>query len=113
VLAISLSATDYVGHSYGTEGQEMCLQLLALDRELGDFFAFLDRRGIDYSVVLTADHGGLDVPERQRGAGHPDAARIDPALNAGKIGLELVKKYKLPASGSTATISVTCTPIAR
>ena len=99
VLAISLSATDYVGHSYGTEGQEMCLQLLALDRELGDFFAFLDRRGINYSVVLTADHGGLDVPERQRGTGHPDAARIDSALNAGKIGLELVKKYKLPGFG--------------
>ena len=99
VLAISLSATDYVGHSYGTEGQEMCLQLLALDRELGDFFAFLDGRGIDYSVVLTADHGGLDVPERQRGAGHPDAARVDPALNAGKLGLELVKKYKLPGVG--------------
>ena len=39
LLAISLSATDYVGHSYGTEGEEMCLQLLALDRELGDFFA--------------------------------------------------------------------------
>jgi predicted AlkP superfamily pyrophosphatase or phosphodiesterase len=77
----------------------MCLQLLALDRELGDFFAFLDSRGIDYSVVLTADHGGLDVPERQRGTGHPDAARIDPALNAGKIGLALVKKYNLPGFG--------------
>lgn len=99
VLAISLSATDYVGHSYGTEGQEMCLQMLALDRELGDFFAFLDGRGIDYSVVLTADHGGLDAPERQRGAGHPDAARIDAALNAGKIGLELVKQYNLPGFG--------------
>jgi predicted AlkP superfamily pyrophosphatase or phosphodiesterase len=99
VLAISLSATDYVGHTYGTEGQEMCLQLLALDRELGDFFKFLDSRGIDYSVVLTADHGGLDVPERQRGAGHPEAARIDPNLNAGKIGLNLVKKLGLPGFG--------------
>ena len=99
VLAISLSATDYVGHSYGTEGQEMCLQLLALDREIGDFFTFLDARGIDYSVVLTADHGGLDVPERARSAGHPDAARIDAGLNAGKIGLALVNKYKLPGFG--------------
>ena len=27
LLAISLSATDYVGHAYGTEGEEMCLQL--------------------------------------------------------------------------------------
>ena len=69
--------------AYGTEGEEMCLQLLALDRELGDFFTSLDGRGIDYSVVLTADHGGLDVPERQRAAGHPDAARVDPKLTAG------------------------------
>jgi predicted AlkP superfamily pyrophosphatase or phosphodiesterase len=99
VLAISLSATDYVGHTYGTEGQEMCLQMLALDRELGDFLAFLDNRGIDYSVVLTADHGGLDVPERQRTGTHPDAARVDAGLNAGKIGLDLVKKYKLPGFG--------------
>ena len=78
VLAISLSATDYVGHTYGTEGQEMCLQLLALDRELGDFLAVLDSRGIDYAVVLTADHGGKDIPERKRLAGVADAARVDP-----------------------------------
>ena len=37
LLAISLSATDYVGHAYGTEGEEMCLQLTELDREIGDF----------------------------------------------------------------------------
>ena len=66
VLAISLSATDYVGHTYGTEGQEMCLQLLELDREIGDFLALLDARGIDYAVALTADHGGKDIPERER-----------------------------------------------
>ena len=99
VLAISLSATDYVGHGFGTQGQEMCLQMLALDRELGDFLAFLDSRGIDYSVVLTSDHGGLDVPERQRGAGHPDAARIDPNLNASKIGRDVAAKLGLPGSG--------------
>src|SRR5262249_17231792 len=52
VLAISLSATDYVGHTYGTEGEEMCLQLLELDRELGDFLSLLDSRGIDYAVAL-------------------------------------------------------------
>jgi hypothetical protein len=99
LLAISLSATDYVGHTYGTQGQEMCLQLLALDRELGDFFKFLDSRGIDYSVMLTADHGGLDIPERQASAGHPNAARIDADLNAGAIGLALVKKLGLPGFG--------------
>ena len=80
MLSIGLSATDYVGHAYGTGGQEMCLQLLALDRSLGDFFAQLDRWGIDYAVALTADHGGLDMPERLRAKGVTDAQRVDPAL---------------------------------
>lgn len=99
VLAISLSATDYVGHAYGTEGEEMCLQLLSLDRDVGDFLSVLDARGIDYAVALTADHGGLDIPERSRLAGVADAARIDPNLNAGTIGLKLVNQLKLPGFG--------------
>lgn len=82
LLAVGLSATDYVGHTYGTEGEEMCLQLTELDREIGDFLAVLDSRGIDYSVVLTADHGGNDLPERERLKGLSDAARIDPTLRS-------------------------------
>jgi Type I phosphodiesterase / nucleotide pyrophosphatase len=82
LLAIGVSATDYVGHRYGTQGAEMCLQLLALDRALGAFFAALDRAGIDYVAMLTADHGGLDLPERARQQGVADAARVDPALGA-------------------------------
>jgi len=99
VLAVSLSATDYVGHTYGTEGEEMCLQLLELDREIGDFLAVLDSRGIDYSVALTADHGGKDIPERQRLAGVAGAARIDPSLSAGEMGLKLVTKLGLKGFG--------------
>ncbi|HTH28337.1 MAG TPA: alkaline phosphatase family protein, partial [Sphingobium sp.] len=30
LLAISLSATDYVGHAYGTSGTEMCIQIAQL-----------------------------------------------------------------------------------
>ena len=86
LLAISLSATDYVGHAYGTEGEEMCLQLTELDRELGDFLKILDSRGIDYAVVLTADHGGKDVPERERLAGVPDAARVERRPRSGDDG---------------------------
>lgn len=99
LLSISLSATDYVGHSYGTGGSEMCLQLLDLDRELGDFLKYLDSRAIDYVVALTADHGGLDIPERKRLAGDRQAARVDPNLNAGAIGLRLVKQLGLPGFG--------------
>ena len=86
LLVVGLSATDYVGHSYGTQGSEMCLQLGELDRSLGDFFARLDRTGVDYLVVLTADHGGLDVPERIRADGGVPAARVDPALTASAMG---------------------------
>jgi hypothetical protein len=86
ILSVGLSATDYVGHTYGPGGQEMCLQLLELDRELGDFLAQLDRWGIDYAVALTADHGGLDIPERLRAKGVAEAAWVDPALTAGKLG---------------------------
>jgi predicted AlkP superfamily pyrophosphatase or phosphodiesterase len=86
VLSVGLSATDFVGHTYGPGGQEMCLQLLSLDRELGDFFSRLDSWGIDYAVALTADHGALDIPERLRAKGVTDAAWIDPALRVEAIG---------------------------
>jgi arylsulfatase A-like enzyme len=94
LLAIGLSATDYVGHSYGTRGSEMCIQLLALDRILGDFFQDLDRAGIDFAVMLTADHGGLDLPERAReqaGGGE----RVDPALGATRMGETLARRLGL------------------
>ncbi|MGN6057912.1 MAG: alkaline phosphatase family protein [Sphingomicrobium sp.] len=95
LLSISLSATDYVGHTYGPGGQEMCLQLLELDRELGDFFAALDRSGIDYALVLSADHGGLDIPERLRLHGVADAARVDPALAASVVGKRIAARLGL------------------
>ncbi|HKX22157.1 MAG TPA: alkaline phosphatase family protein [Rhizorhapis sp.] len=86
LLIIGASATDYVGHSYGTEGAEMCLQLMSLDRDLGDFLGTLDATGIDYLVVLTADHGGHDLPERNRLNAVPMAERVDAGLNAEGIG---------------------------
>lgn len=94
VLAIGLSATDYVGHHYGTEGQEMCLQMLSLDRDLGDFFRVLDVAGLDYAVALTADHGGLDIPERKH-AIDPQASRVDPALSPNGLGKAIAAKLGL------------------
>ena len=96
IIAIGASATDYVGHTYGTEGQEMCLQLLSLDRDLGDFVRQLDSRQLDYAVVLTADHGGNDIPEREREAGTTDAARVDPALFPAAAGRVIGASLGLP-----------------
>ena len=95
LLVVGLSATDYVGHSYGTRGSEMCLQMLALDRSLGDFFDRLDAAGIDYLAMLTADHGGQDIPERHRQHGIPEATRVDAALAAGTMGKTLGAKLGL------------------
>jgi predicted AlkP superfamily pyrophosphatase or phosphodiesterase len=96
LLILGLSATDYVGHSTGTEGSEMCMQMLALDRELGDFFTRLDATGIDYVVALTADHGGHDLPERNRQNAWPAAERVDKALDPDAIGKAVAEKLGLP-----------------
>ncbi len=85
VLSVSLSATDYIGHALGTEGMEMCIQMDQLDQSLSKLFAHLDARGIDYAVVLSADHGGLDTPERLGEQALPRAVRADKALLSGSL----------------------------
>lgn len=94
LLIIGLSATDYVGHAFGTEGAEMCQQILSMDRDLGDFFKRLDATGIDYAVALTADHGGHDLPERLVQNAIP-AERVDPALEPAVLGKAVAAKLGL------------------
>lgn len=95
VISIGMSATDYVGHTYGPGGQEMCLQLLEVDRALGKFLDVLDHSGVDYAMALTADHGGLDVPERLKPRGVADAAWVDPALAATAMGKQIGQELGL------------------
>jgi predicted AlkP superfamily pyrophosphatase or phosphodiesterase len=95
IISIGESATDYVGHTYGTEGVEMCIQLLALDKRLGQFFDRLDQAGVDYVVVLTADHGGHDLPERNRIHAAPDAQRVDNRLDPKEIGEQIAREFRL------------------
>ena len=68
ILAVSLSATDAVGHTYGPDSREVHDQVLRLDRYLAWFLKRLtDRVGRDnVVVVLTADHGVTSLPERTR-----------------------------------------------
>ncbi|CAN5399104.1 alkaline phosphatase PhoY [soil metagenome] len=99
IISIGASATDYVGHSYGTEGAEMCIQLSQLDTTLGKFFGVLDRTGVDYEVVLTADHGGNDLPEREVTSGIPEAQRVDLALAPAVMGKAIATK--LGIAGAT------------
>ncbi len=70
MLGVSLSGTDKVGHVYGTQGPEMCEQILRMDAALGVFLDKVAAVPGGAVVVLTADHGGSDSPERmaERGA---------------------------------------------
>ncbi len=97
VLSVSLSASDYIGHALGTEGVEMCIQMAQLDANLGRLFAALDKRKIDYLVVLTADHGGHDAPERLREQAMPGATRADAALMPAALGAEITRRTLIAA----------------
>ncbi len=97
VLAVSLSATDYVGHRFGTEGVEMCTQLLSLDAQLGRLLDALDQTKVPYTVVLSADHGGHDLPERNVLRGAPDARRAAPRVSPDVIGSEVAQDLGLKA----------------
>jgi predicted AlkP superfamily pyrophosphatase or phosphodiesterase len=65
VLAVGLSTTDAVGHTFGPQSQEIQDLMLRLDHMLGSFFKFLDKNvGLDrVLILLTADHGVAPLPE--------------------------------------------------
>jgi hypothetical protein len=70
-LAVSFSAHDYAGHSWGQESWEVLDLTLRLDMLLAELFAALDTRvGEDrWAVVLTSDHGATPIVERAKSAG--------------------------------------------
>jgi predicted AlkP superfamily pyrophosphatase or phosphodiesterase len=80
VLTVSLSGTDRIGHRYGTQGPEMCEQLLRVDAALAGFLSKLKALPGGAVVVLTADHGGSDFPERLQARGFSEAQRGDPEM---------------------------------
>jgi len=68
LLAISLSANDYIGHIFGPDSWEAWDELQRLDAALAWFFGELDRkRGAEHwSAILSADHGVAPLPEVSR-----------------------------------------------
>lgn len=86
ILAVSLSATDAIGHAYGPDSREVHDQVLRLDRYLAWFLKRLtDRVGRDnVVVVLTADHGVTPLPERTRArtGGGPYRVLLDTLVTA-------------------------------
>ena len=65
LIALSLSANDYIGHTFGPDSWEAWDELRRLDASLARFFTQLDERfGPDgWSAILTGDHGVTTMPE--------------------------------------------------
>jgi hypothetical protein len=64
ILAVSFSSPDYIGHSFGPNSIEVEDTYLRLDKDLGDFFNYLDNKigKGEYLVFLSADHGVSHIP---------------------------------------------------
>jgi predicted AlkP superfamily pyrophosphatase or phosphodiesterase len=72
-LAISFSATDYIGHIFGPSSLEAEDNLLQLDRTLAGLFAYIDAEiGLDNTlIVLSSDHGAPEAPGFLESIGMP------------------------------------------
>jgi len=59
-LVVNLASTDYAGHKFGPNAIEVEDIYLRLDRDLAEFFKYLDKTvgKNQYTVFLSADHGG-------------------------------------------------------
>lgn len=79
LLAVSLSATDAVGHAFGPESLEAEDNFARLDRQLARLLSEVDARvGLERTlVVLSADHGACETAEFAAELGLP-AGRIEP-----------------------------------
>lgn len=94
LLAVSLSANDYIGHKLGNGGAEMCVQQAALDATIGRLLAAVRKLHVPVMVVLTADHGGTDAAERQHDH-DGKAARLDRTAFAKRLDADLRQELGL------------------
>jgi predicted AlkP superfamily pyrophosphatase or phosphodiesterase len=95
LLAMSLSATDVIGHRYGPDSREIHDDVLRLDRTIGTFLDSLYRMR-DSSrvvVVLTSDHGVAPIPElaTTNGDAPPERVDLSPLISALRAGLRAAK----------------------
>jgi hypothetical protein len=92
LLAISLSATDVIGHRFGPDSREIHDQVLRVDRMLGTFIDSLYklRDSSRVTIVLTSDHGIGTIPELATKS-TPAPTRVDPSDVLTQLRASLVK----------------------
>jgi predicted AlkP superfamily pyrophosphatase or phosphodiesterase len=107
-LAVSISSTDYIGHSFGPNSVEAEDTYLRLDKDIAGFLSFLDAKvgKGNYLFFLSADHGAAHVPaflneHKINGAGIDDE-ELEKNLNRKvetkfgyKKGVEHVSSYQV------------------
>jgi predicted AlkP superfamily pyrophosphatase or phosphodiesterase len=102
LLAVSFSSTDYVGHAYGPNSQEMLEMNVQTDRMLAGFFQFLDKQvGLSHCIiVLTADHGVSPIPSYvDQGIGRTIFQKLDTKGLKARAESLLTARFRRPQSG--------------
>ena len=105
-LAVSCSATDYVGHQYGPNSIEAEDTYLRLDKDLEDFFNYLDTKigKGNYLLFLSADHGAAHVSsfmtDNKLPGGNFSDSKVIKTLNT-----LIEEKYKVKKAIVTSTNS--------
>jgi len=94
-LTVSFSSTDYVGHNFGVNSKEIEDAYLRLDLDLAKLLSSLDAqvgKG-NYTLFLTSDHGGGDVPTYLTSVKIPSGYFDDPEFDS-KLKEFVFEKYK-------------------
>ena len=99
LLAISLSAIDLAGHTFGPSSQEVQDLVVRLDQQLGVFLDWIYARLGEQNVVVlvTADHGATPVPEQMAALGF-DAGRIKKKTISEVVEAALTARFGAPGA---------------
>lgn len=80
ILCMSISATDYAGHTFGPDSREVQELYVHVDKFVSNWIDYLDKEigRKNYTLVITSDHGVAPVPEYWRYAnpGAESAGRL-------------------------------------
>ena len=107
LLSVSFSSVDRTFHLYGPNSWEIQDALMRLDKSIGDLIAAAERAAggrQNLVVVLSADHGGSNVPEQWAAMGL-DGARVYPTTLQKVVDEEL--STKLGLKGAVAVVDET------
>ena len=93
-LTVSISATDYIGHTFGPNSIEIEDTYLRLDKDIEDFLLYLDTtvgKG-NYLFFLSADHGVAHVPAFTKEHKLPGGSVSDDAITK-KLNKVIAEKF--------------------